>query len=272
MTLATTRRFALLLGLALVVLAPVAGCGSAPNPNEERAAAISSTKAWVDTDDCQVLSDEYAKQWGDTTEEGRKECAKDTYKGLQAGEYTVGSATVNATTANVNLRLKPAGSRTYKLIKSGDKWQVDGVDESYAGKIGDAFPYRAGFTEDDKPIDEDLLIKVASVKDPAPAPDFAYGDRGKRWIRAQVKMTSNGPDVGTLSVDNFQLVDTRGHRYDARGYDYQPSLGNNAIKLTAKDSITGYVSFLIPKKAKSKEIRWNGTFSDDVPLQWRIGN
>lgn len=79
LTLAKTRKIAALVGLAFVALIPLTGCGSAPSVDQERTAAIASTKAWVDADDCNVLSDEYAKQWGDTTEEGRKECGKETY-------------------------------------------------------------------------------------------------------------------------------------------------------------------------------------------------
>jgi hypothetical protein len=248
----------------------LSACGSQPTATQERDAAIAATTSWVDNDDCEVLSDRYAEEWGDTAEEGRKECAKETYKGLQRGQYSVSSASVSGATATVNLNLRPAGTRTYKLVKPADAWFVDNMAESFKGGVGDTFTYRASFEENDRPIEEEVLVKVASVKDPAPPPELAYGDRGKKWIRAQVKMTSKGPEVGSLSVDSFQLVDNRGHRYDARGYDYKPSLGNNSIELSARDSITGFVSFLVPKKTEAKEIRWNGTFPEDAPFEWML--
>lgn len=216
-----------------------------------------------------MLTDDYAATWGSSPEDGRAECETDDYKGLQKGQYTVGKVEVKASSATVQLELKPAGERTFKLVRTGDDWRVDSMDERYEGTVGDTFPLRASYTENDVPVEEDLRFKVLAVRDPAPKPRYSTGDRGKRYVRARIKITSNGPDIGTHSIDQFQLVDTAGRRYTARA-DYEPSLGNNSIEIAAEDTIAGYVSFLVPKKTRLKEVRRIGVFSDDAPLIWRV--
>lgn len=255
---------------ALTLTAIIAtGCGSDPTPDEEKAAAIAVTTKWVDQDDCTTLSDEYVATWGDSASDGLAQCRKETFKGLQKGQYKVATAVVNGDRSTVTLAQAPNGEREYELIKQGGDWKVNSMKESLSGDVGDRFPYRAAYTENDKPIEENLEISVLSVKDNARRPEFGYGDKGKKYVRVRAKIRSNGPDVGTHSTSEFTLVDQRNQRYNARS-DYEPMLGNETIELTPEDTAVGYISFLVPQKTKLKEIRWSAAGSNDSPIIWKV--
>jgi hypothetical protein len=65
-------------------------------------------------------------------------------------------------------------------------------------------------------------------------------------------------------------VTTSGERYRGAGIPFEPSLGNNVATIETDDTLTGMVSFEVPRRASITSIRYLPAGSSAGPLIWAI--
>lgn len=278
-----------LIGVALLAV----GCGSASSDGEKNRSASASAastppaveqakveravRQWVDKDDCSMMSDRYAAEGVGSAAEGQRQCelATQANPGLQAGQYSISRVSVTDQSAEVRLALKPAGYRTYTLVRGGRLgWEIDGRSEQLVGNVGDTFPYRDSFELDGRQVFPYVEITVLSVKDPARPNANPYVVKNvekarHRFVRTRIRLKSLGKESFGFSTYDFKAVDEQGQRYDPDSQVFEPALGNGSVDLTNGDKATGYLGFQLPDKAKLTEIRFSGASSDD-PIIWKV--
>lgn len=253
------------------------GCGGSERPASDdqpsaaarpAADATATVQRWVDDDDCAVVTDSYTDSSYPEASDARTACEKDTTEGLCAGEYKVKSSRVDGTNATVVLALNASGTRTYKLVKQGNRWLVDDVSEQTApqrGKLGDTLHYSESYELNGEPIDARLAITLLSLKR-AKAPEYYPTKRGHRWLRTRARVMSDSSDELLLTTPDFLAVDAEGQRYPASGGPFTPSL--EAATLSPGDTLTGYAGFELPTGARIIEVRYLPAGSTGSPLVW----
>ena len=231
------------------------------------------TRQWVDENDCSLMSDDFAAEGYASPEEGMRACEEDDDPGLQAGQYTVESVEIRDRRAEVRLALKPAGERTFELVKGGPTWEIDAVSNRFRGELGDTFPYRDAYELNGSPVEVDAELTVAAIKDPPRPNADAYlpevdEKRGHRWVRARVQVKSTGRDSFDFIASDFSAADTSGQRYEPDFEVFEPALGDGTLSLSEGDTVTGYVGFHLPDEADLAEIRFAPSGVD--PLVWKL--
>lgn len=267
--------------LTLFTVAGLAGCGgSSPrdaaqrprqtDPEADRAAAERAVHRWVDDDDCTMLSERFAAEGFASADEGRADCERHEDRGLRAGEYAITRTTlISNDQARAELRLNEGGTRSYGLVREGGRWRIDSFAERFKGRVGDTFTLRDAYEQDGTAVTVNVRVTLLAVKDDASSPQYFPADAGKRWVRARFRLKSRSPSNFNQSTGDFKLVGGDGARYLADGAAFEPSLGNGGVDLSQGDVVTGYLGFMVPKKAKLHEIRLNPV-SGGAPLQWTL--
>jgi hypothetical protein len=267
--------------LTVFVVAGLGGCGdSSPqdasqrrpqtDPAAKRAAAERAVHQWVDDDNCAMMSERFAAEGFASADEGRADCERHEDRGLRAGEYEITRTTlVSKDQARAELRVKEGGTRTYGLVREGGRWRIDTFEERFKGKVGDTFTLKDAYEQNGTPVTVNVRVTLLAVKDNAPSPQYFPPDAGKRWVRARFRLKSRSPSNFSQSTGDFKLVGGDGARYLSDGAAFEPSLGNGGVDLSQGDIVTGYLGFMVPKKAKLKEIRLN-IASGGAPLEWTL--
>ena len=274
-----------LVGLLLAAMTATSCGGNAKTASDRSArsgpavAKASATRAdaervvhgWIDDDNCSLMSDRLAAEGYGSAAEGRAACSKDTDPGLQAGQYTLTSVTVQGQRATARLALTEGGTRTINLVRGGRSgWEIDATDDEFKGHIGDTFTLRDSYEQDGVPVTVDLRITPLSVTDPARPPRFFAAGNRQRWVRIRLKLHSRSASHFNQSTDGFKLVDNHSQRYTADGAAFQPSLGNGGVDLSRGDTVEGYLGFKVPRTATMKVLRTAPTFSGGAPLEWLL--
>lgn len=255
----------------------ISGCGGGSDPatsDDEEQAATNAATTFVDKDDCALATDAFLSDSYALADDARAECERDRTKGLQRGEYSVKSSSVGEDKATVVLDLDIGGTRTFDLIKQGDRWLIDAFSEDLEAPVADLgkpLKYQESFEINGAPIDVRLEITVESLKN-IEAPAYYPLGSNARLAEMKVRVNSDSSDSFDLSVPDFELVDTKGRRYPASGNPtaFDPSLGNEVATLAPGDSLTGFAGFEIPKSARAQEIRYSYAGSSQPPLTWSI--
>jgi hypothetical protein len=284
------HRGPLLLLLALTTVTTLSACGGGgteqvekkspttttkanakPSPEEDASAAAMVAQNYTDDDDCSLMSDRYAADGFSSPEEGRQACNDDTDPGLRAGEYRVSGSSVSGDRATVKFDVNTGGTRTLTLTRGGrEGWQIDNVEVSQRGKVGDTFTLYDSYEQNGTPVDVNLRITVLSVRSHVQGPPYYPIKSNERWVRARIRIKSRTKQTFSQSTDDFKLIDATGQRYSSDGGAFQPSLGNGGVSLSKGETVVGYLGFKVLKTAKVQAIRI-APLSGGDPLQWRVG-
>lgn len=272
------RRWVFSVGAVAFACIAVTACGGSDDEAQPPPSALTAADAknaltkFIDTDDCDLMTDEYiVEAWGGSTPaEARASCEKDTDKGLQRGQYEVATVRVAGQKATVHLQLDAGGQRIYTLAAEDGRWRIDAFRETKRAVLGKTLLFEDAYEENGEPKNVALKIRLVSYDSRPAAPRYAVLEPGRRFVRFRLRVTNAG-DPTTLSVEDIAAVDGSGQRFRGNGQPFEPSLGNNVVELQPNETVSGYVSMQVPKDAKLRELRAAPQGAGGaVPLVWRL--
>ena len=247
------------------------GEGGDEGDRAEAAKARAAVTRFVNNDDCDVLSTRFLEEGFPGESNPRAACRQDTLKGVRRGDYRVESVAVNGETATVRLKLNTNATRTYTVVKQGDRWLVDDLTEeagTQRADLGEPLLFFAPLEIDGQQVDARLKVTVLSVK-PSQPPEF-YPSKGGPWFRARARVTSDSSGPFIVSVSDFELVDAQGQRANGNSA-FEPRLGHDSVTLSPGDTVTGFVGFELPRGSKPKEVRFLPAVAPEQnPMVWTL--
>jgi hypothetical protein len=273
--------------LIVAALLLLGGCGSSQSGSAEKSSepkaqpsaaelerqVAATLTGVIDDDDCAALSDSLVAEWYPDAADPHAACERDTEKGLRRGDYSVKDVEVRGTKATATIALKAeGGERIYTMQRDGARWLVDGSEERKVGKVGDHFTFIDAYELNGEAVDVRLRATLLSVAARPKAPQFLAPENGKRWVRARIRLRHQGDDDISLSDQDLVLIDAEGQRYLSDSYAWKPSLGEGLTSFSPGDTITGYISYQVPRNAKLRELRLKSPISGTgaTPIRWQL--
>lgn len=268
--------FTVVVVVVVAASAALVGCGGSGSNADpaDQAAATKAVTSYVDGSDCE-LSTERLLNEAYPGSNPKADCEADQLEGMQKGDYKLGSTTIDGDKATVRLTRLDGTAFTFTAVKQDGKWLVDNSASkppaSSEAKLGEPQWVFSQQEINGVPIDGRLKVTVLSAK-PASAPDYPPPAAGKEFWRAKARVLSESSKTIYVSVNDFSLVTADGERYTGTPI-FQPPIGNNDVNLAPGDTVTGYVGFEVPKKARVTRVEYSpGCCSDPErgPLKWAV--
>lgn len=114
-----------------------------------------------------------------------------------------------------------------------------------------------------------LNFTVLSLKT-REAPPYTPTKARRRWMAMRVRVRSESSSTVDIASSSFDAVTSDGGRYKGDGYPFEPTLGHDVSTLAPDDTLSGYVSFQVPKGQRITEVRYSAPASDTGPLVWKV--